>query len=157
MDTIASSNGSNENLYLRGQQARELRARGHHLHPKVMVGREGSGPAVVDALEGVFCAHELVKIKLQESCPEDKTVVAHHLAAATSSRIVQIIGRTILLYREIPHDDERKQEKDRSEAKNTGRGGGKTKAKTRAGVRGRNKAAAGKKTTGKIRSLARRR
>lgn len=143
---------NNDPLYLSGAQARELRARGHQLKPTVMVGREGLGPAVTAALEAVLCAHELVKIKIQEGCLEDKTTVAQQLAAASHSRIVQIIGRTILLYREIAPAADRKQEKSRCPAARSGR----CAARQRSGFRSRSKTTAGRKV-GKIRSLASRR
>lgn len=91
-----------ENLYLKGSQARELRGQGHHLKPTVMVGREGVTPAVLEALEAVLTAHELVKIKVQEGCPAVADEVAEKLAAACGAAIAQLIGRMILLYRENP-------------------------------------------------------
>ncbi|MDF1613715.1 ribosome assembly RNA-binding protein YhbY [Desulfurivibrio dismutans] len=141
-----------DKLYMRGPAARELRAQGHHLQPKVMVGREGSAPAVVAALEAVLAAHELVKVKIQEGCPEDKTTVAQQLAAGSNSRIVQIIGRTILLYRPPPTADHQPK-KPRCAAGKAGA----CRNRPRAGQRGRKPATGAGAKTGKIRSLAKRR
>ncbi|ADH85911.1 ribosome assembly RNA-binding protein YhbY [Desulfurivibrio alkaliphilus] len=144
-----------ENLYLRGSLARELRAQGHHLNPTVMVGREGLTAAVLAALEAVLTAHELVKIKIQEGCPEDKTTVAQQLAADSNSRIVQIIGGTILLYRRLPpakrHSDGPRCDPGQGECPKGSRRGHRRGGKT-AGPAG-----SGSPKSGTIRSLSRRR
>jgi RNA-binding protein len=51
---------------------------------------------VADALE----ARELFKISVLQNCEEDKDVVAEQLSAGTGAEIVQIIGNTIVLYKE---------------------------------------------------------
>jgi RNA-binding protein len=141
-------------LYLRGSQAREMRARGHHLDPTVMLGREGLTPAVLAALEAVLAAHELVKVKIQEGYPEDKTTAAEGLAAASKSKIVQLIGRTMLLYREKPLPTGAKQETARP-ARGARAAKGRSRGPARSGSANRGKAPAGKKV-GKIRSQTRR-
>lgn len=154
---------NDDSLYLRGARARELRALGHHLAPMVMVGKEGPGEAVTCALEAVFCAHELVKVKIQEGCPEEKTIVAVKLAAASDSQIVQLIGRTILLYRARPEQQEAgakakgpagrgKSCFSRDRGRSQGRGG--KRGRKRAGGAGGSCGSTQKKRT--IRSLTRR-
>lgn len=85
---------------LSGKQARYLRGLGHHLKPVVMIGKEEINDAVVAATEEALSAHELIKIKLQEGCLSDRKEVAEELAETTNSAIAQILGHTILLYRE---------------------------------------------------------
>ena len=51
--------------------------------------------SVSDYLE----AHELVKIALLKTCGDDVRQAALDMSGATSSEIVQIIGRTFVLYR----------------------------------------------------------
>lgn len=51
---------------------------------------------VFDALE----ARELMKISVLQNCEDDKNTVAHQLAEGTGADIVQIIGNTIILYKE---------------------------------------------------------
>ena len=51
---------------------------------------------MADALE----ARELFKISVLQNCEEDKNVVAQQLAEGTGAEIVQIIGNTIVLYKE---------------------------------------------------------
>ena len=91
-----------QQLYMTGKSARHLRGLGHHLSPLGMVGKEGITANLIDSLEQVLTSHELIKVKLQDGCPYGKTEAAEMLAQKTKSRIAQIIGRTILLFRPNP-------------------------------------------------------
>ncbi|MDQ7053440.1 MAG: ribosome assembly RNA-binding protein YhbY [candidate division KSB1 bacterium] len=84
---------------LTGKQRRFLRGLGNSLKPIVFVGQQGVTDAVIEAIEMAFNAHELVKIKLQQNVLEDRQAVAEQLARATRSHLVQVLGRTILLFR----------------------------------------------------------
>ncbi len=84
---------------LTGKQVRFLRGLGHHLQPVVMIGREEVSEAVLSSVEEALSAHELIKVKLQEGCETDRHEAARTLAEATGSEVVQVLGRTILLFR----------------------------------------------------------
>ena len=43
---------------------------------------------------------ELIKVKILESCQQDKNEIAQELSLKTDAEVVQILGRTIILYRE---------------------------------------------------------
>ena len=49
-----------------------------------------------DALE----KRELLKVSILQNCEEDKDEVAKVLSERTSSELVQVIGHTILLYKQ---------------------------------------------------------
>lgn len=87
-------------MKLTGKQVRFLRGLGHHLNPVVMIGKEEVNSAVISATEEALSTHELIKIRLQEGCLGDRKEVARELADATGAQIAQILGRTILLYRQ---------------------------------------------------------
>ena len=92
---------------LNNKQIRHLRGLGHHLLPAVMVGREGVTDRVLAALEDSIKAHELIKVKIQQNCPLDRSEVADLLARGATAAVVQILGKTILIYRpnkELPAD-----------------------------------------------------
>jgi RNA-binding protein len=89
-------------MSLSGKQARYLRGLGHHLKAVVMVGKEEVNPAVIAATEEALLSHELIKVKIQEGCPSDRKLVAAQLAKATGASVAQVLGRTILLYRQNP-------------------------------------------------------
>jgi RNA-binding protein len=84
---------------LKGKQIRFLRGLGHHLQPVVMIGREEITGAVLSSVEEALNAHELIKVKLQEGCETERHDAARTLAEATGSEVVQVLGRTILLFR----------------------------------------------------------
>ena len=88
-----------ENASLTGKQVRHLRALGHHLKAVVLVGKEGISPALVNTVDECLTNHELLKIKLLETCPEDRREAAYEVARQTHSHVAQVVGRTILLYR----------------------------------------------------------
>jgi RNA-binding protein len=92
---------------LTGKQARFLRGLGHHLEPAVMIGREGVSDPVLASLEDSLTAHELVKVKIQQTCPNDRFEVGELLSREAAAAIVQTLGKTILLYRpnkDMPSD-----------------------------------------------------
>ena len=88
-----------DHLQLSGKQLRYLRGLGHKLKPVVMIGRQHVSEQVIVSLEEALHAHELVKVKLQEGCLEDRHLVAEQLAEQTHAVIAQVLGKTILLYR----------------------------------------------------------
>jgi RNA-binding protein len=89
---------------LNGKQRRHLRGLGHALEPVVQVGKEGVSDAVTEACSVALERHELIKVKLGQSAPEDRHEAANELAARTDSELVQVLGRAILLYRKHPED-----------------------------------------------------
>lgn len=90
---------------LTGKQLRYLRGLGHHLKPLVMLGREGINDNVIKAADAVLAAHELVKVKIGNGCPLERREAADTVAAGTGSAIVQILGKTFLLFRANPDRD----------------------------------------------------
>jgi RNA-binding protein len=89
---------------LSGKQRRHLRALGHHLQPVVQVGHEGISEALVKETDRQLATHELIKVKIGESSPQDRHSSAGLLAERTRSQVAQVLGRTALLYR--PRKDE---------------------------------------------------
>lgn len=84
---------------LTGKQTRFLKGLGHHLQPVVMIGKAEIGPAVLASLEEALNVHELIKVKIQEGCLIDRKEVAATIGELTAATVVQILGKTILLYR----------------------------------------------------------
>jgi RNA-binding protein len=91
-------------MALTGKQRRYLRGLGHHLEPVVHVGKDGLSEGLVAALDTALTTHELIKIKLGESAGADRDGVGGALAEAAGAELVQILGRTILLYRARKED-----------------------------------------------------
>ncbi|MBI3994225.1 MAG: ribosome assembly RNA-binding protein YhbY [Candidatus Lambdaproteobacteria bacterium] len=87
-----------------GKQKRYLRGLGHKLKPVVTVGKQGLGPAVISQVEANLLAHELIKIRLLESCPLGKDECAEAVMQATGAELAQSLGHTQLYYR--PHPEQ---------------------------------------------------
>ncbi|MEH6995671.1 ribosome assembly RNA-binding protein YhbY [Neobacillus drentensis] len=85
---------------LTGKQKRYLRSKAHHLDPIFQVGKGGVNENMVKQVAEALEARELFKISVLQNCEEDKNVVAEQLAEGTGADIVQIIGNTIVLYKE---------------------------------------------------------
>jgi len=84
---------------------RYLRGLGHHLKPVVQLGKEGLTDAVVAATAEALRAHELIKVKFGTEWPterEERFQAAAELATRTASTLVQVLGRTLLLYKRHP-------------------------------------------------------
>lgn len=85
---------------LTGKQKRFLRSKAHHLDPIFQVGKGGVNNNMIKQISDALEARELFKISVLQNCEEDKTVVAGELAEGTGAELVQIIGNTIILYKE---------------------------------------------------------
>jgi len=85
---------------LKGKQIRFLRGLGHHLQPVVMIGREGLSERLLEATQTALRDHELIKVRVQEGCDLDRREAADLLAGAVGAELVQVLGRTFLLYRQ---------------------------------------------------------
>lgn len=82
---------------------RRLRAAGHHLAPVVQVGKEGVTEAVLRQLDRALTDHELVKVKVGTESPDDRFGSSEALRdGVAGAAVVQVLGRTVLLYRRHP-------------------------------------------------------
>jgi RNA-binding protein len=89
---------------LSSKQRQALKALAHNLKPVVFIGKNGLEDVVTRATNRELLAHELIKVKLQESVTDPKDEVAKTLADQTESELVTVIGRTIILYRPRPDE-----------------------------------------------------
>ena len=84
---------------LTGKQKRHLRALGHKLKPLIQIGKKEIEQALISEANAALDHHELIKVKLLESCLLDKHESSEILAKACGAEIAQILGKTFLLYR----------------------------------------------------------
>lgn len=84
---------------LTGKQKRHLRALGHKLKPLIQIGKKEIEEALVAEVNVSLDHHELIKVKLLESCLLDKHEASEALAEACQADVAQILGKTFLLYR----------------------------------------------------------
>lgn len=82
-----------------------LRSLAHGLRPILHVGKEGVTGGVVDVVASAFATRELLKIKVLDTSPLDANESADLLAARIAgAHVVQVIGKTIVLYRAQSQD-----------------------------------------------------
>lgn len=84
---------------LKGKQKSYLRSMANTLRPLFQVGKDGLSYNLYNTVSDSLEAHELVKVNVLKTCTADTRELAFDLASNTNSEIVQIVGRTILLYR----------------------------------------------------------
>ena len=87
-----------------GKQKRFLRALAHPLKPVVNLGKHGLSQETIQEIEVQLLDHELIKLKVLDRCPLTKKECADELSRAKSLEVVQVIGKTLVLY--CPHSDE---------------------------------------------------
>jgi RNA-binding protein len=84
---------------LTGKQKRHLRALGHKLKALIQIGKKEIEEALIAETSAALDHHELIKVKLLESCLLDKHEASGILAGACGAEVAQILGKTFLLYR----------------------------------------------------------
>lgn len=78
---------------------KELRAQANPLRPIIQIGKEGLSYNLIKTTEDSLRAHELVKVSVLKTCAVDVNELAIELSVQTHCEIVQVIGRTIVLYK----------------------------------------------------------
>lgn len=84
---------------LTGKQKRYLRGLGHALKPVILVGKGEVTEALVAETTEALSFHELIKVKVLETCMTGKAEIATTLSEECKAEVAQILGRTILLYK----------------------------------------------------------
>jgi len=85
---------------LTGKQKRFLRAEAHHLNPIFQVGKGGVNDHLIRHIREALEARELIKVSVLNSCASDQHEVAEQLSERAGAELVQVIGKTIVLYKE---------------------------------------------------------
>lgn len=85
----------------------ELRSVAHSLKPIFQVGKEGVTGRAVEAVREAFNTREILKVKVLDSAPLDARTTGEMLAAGIEdTHLVQVIGRTVVLFRPAPETEE---------------------------------------------------
>ena len=91
-------------LNMTGRQKRYLRALAHPLKPLVNLGKNGLSPENKREIEILLLDHELIKLKVLDSCPLSNKECANAVGRIKGLEVVQVIGKTLVLF--SPHPDE---------------------------------------------------
>lgn len=85
---------------LTGKQKSYLRSLAQSERAIFQIGKDGISDALINTLMDALKARELVKLSVLKTAPtDDFKELAFDLARLTKSEVVQIIGRTIILYK----------------------------------------------------------
>ncbi len=75
------------------------------MKPIFQVGKEGVTDRAIDAVRDAFNTREILKIKVLDSAPANARATGEALASGIEdAQVVQVIGRTVVLYRPEPED-----------------------------------------------------
>ena len=92
---------------LNARQRAHLKSLAHPLKPIAQIGKGGVDEQVVQSLDDAFRHRELLKVKVLEAAPDSAKEIGDQLAEQVSgAKLVQVIGRTIVLYRQHPEKPE---------------------------------------------------
>jgi len=89
-------------LVLTSRQKKFLKGLAHDLSALVQVGKEGLSEKLIEATDQELLRRELIKVKLGKNSGLEKDSAGIALSEATGSNLVQIIGKTLILYRANP-------------------------------------------------------
>lgn len=86
-------------MSLSNKQKQFLKGKAHTLKPVVLLGANGLTEGVVAEIEQALHDHELIKVKVPEEERELRQQIMATIVAETGSEQVQIIGKTLVLYK----------------------------------------------------------
>ena len=89
---------SKQRAYLRGQA--------NGLEPILHAGKGGVSDAMLKQADDALSARELIKGKVLETAPATARELAEEIAAAVNAQVVQVIGRTFVLFRQKEKDSQ---------------------------------------------------
>ena len=84
---------------LNNNQKRQLKALALNSTIKYQVGKNGITDTLLDMLENALVAHELIKIDVMKAVEAPVMEIALDLSSKLNAEVVQVVGRTIVLFR----------------------------------------------------------
>jgi RNA-binding protein len=98
----AAGTGQKRNMALTSKQRAELRAEANHLVAIAHIGQHGITDTVLQSLDDALRTRELIKVHLVKNASLPSKGAATRLAEQLEADVVQVIGRTVSLYRVNP-------------------------------------------------------
>lgn len=80
----------------------KLRSQGSTEPIVAFIGKEGLTSAVIDSVNKVLIARELIKVKVLANCESEIRQVCDELCGKLRADSVSIVGRTFIIYRVNP-------------------------------------------------------
>lgn len=85
---------------LTGKQKQYLKALAVQLPAVVQIGKDGMSENVIQSVEDVLLARELIIVKINQNSDEDIKSTALELSDKLGCEVVQIIGRNCVLFKQ---------------------------------------------------------
>lgn len=85
---------------LNAKQKSYLRGLAHNLQPIIQIGKGGVNEMLLKTIEDALEARELIKVSVLQNSIEDPKELAPAIANAIEGDVVQVIGRTLIFYKE---------------------------------------------------------
>ncbi len=89
-------------MTLTGKERAALRAHANRLSATVHAGQHGITGPFLATLDDALRTHELVKVAIGKHAELPAKEAAAQIAGATKSEVIQVIGKTVTLYRHNP-------------------------------------------------------
>ncbi len=89
-------------MTMTGKERAELRAHANRLTATVHAGQHGLTGALFHSLDDALRTRELVKVVLGKQGELSAKEAAGQLAAAVKAEVIQVIGKTVTVYRHNP-------------------------------------------------------
>lgn len=87
---------------LSSNDKKTLKSIANTLENKYQLGKNGISDTAVDMFDKALTANELIKIDVMKSVTAEIMELALDLSSKLNAEVVNVIGRTILLYRKNP-------------------------------------------------------
>ena len=88
------------------KQRAYLRGLANTMEPILHAGKGGISDAMIKQADDALEARELIKGKVLETAPASAREVAEEIAAKVNAQVVQVIGRTFVLFRQKEKDSQ---------------------------------------------------
>ncbi|MBE6779225.1 MAG: ribosome assembly RNA-binding protein YhbY [Ruminococcaceae bacterium] len=85
---------------LTSKQRAYLRGLANRMEPILHAGKGGVSDAMIKQADDALEARELIKGKVLETAPATAREVAEDIAARVNAQVVQVVGRTFVLFRQ---------------------------------------------------------
>ena len=88
------------NRMLTGKQKSYLKGLAHTMQPIIQVGKNGVNDPLIKTVYDALEARELIKVSILQNCFEEPKAIAAEIASVIDAEIIQVIGKTIVFYKE---------------------------------------------------------
>lgn len=86
-------------MTLTNKQKAFLRGEAHHLKPVVMVGHKGLTETLSKEISANLTAHELIKIKFNESAADERNTFSETIAQECGAELIAVRGHVLILFK----------------------------------------------------------